>query len=168
MGTLRARVAESDCSPGNMLLEMNAHMLQPEIDNRFVAMGFGIFNAAKKTLSLANAGISYPQLIRGGEVTEIEIEGVPLGLLPDSTYDERTVQLQSGDFVVFTSDGITEAQDTRSEEFSQRRMKALLAGSGERSAQQVADDLMEASRAFAAGTPVELHDDRTVVVLKVK
>ncbi len=168
VGTLRARVAESDCSPAAMLQEMNVHMLQPEIDNRFVAMGFGVFDAKKKTLKIANAGITYPVLVRDGEVHEIRIEGVPLGLLPDSVYEELEVRLRSGDLVVFTSDGITEAQDTRCEEFSQRRMKALLAGSGGRSAQQVADDLMDASRAFAAGTPVELHDDRTVVVLRVQ
>jgi sigma-B regulation protein RsbU (phosphoserine phosphatase) len=146
---------------------MNGHMLQPEIDNRFVAMAFGIFDSAGKTLTLANAGITRPVLVRDGQVAEIAIEGVPLGLFPNSTYDERTLQLQSGDFVVFTSDGITEAQDTHCEEFSQRKMEALLARSPERAAQQMADELMEASRAFAVGTPVELHDDRTVVVLKV-
>ncbi len=167
VGTLRARVAESDCSPAFTLYEMNAHMLQPEIDNRFVAMGFGIFDATRKTLTWANAGITYPLLVRDGKVTEIQVEGVPLGLLSNSEYEDRTVQLEPGDFVVFTSDGITEAQDTRSEEFSQRRMKALLANSGGRTAQHVADDLMEASRAFAAGTPTELRDDRTVVVIKV-
>ncbi len=168
MGTLRARVSESDCSPASMLQEMNRHMLQPEIDNRFVAMAFGIFDPAEKTLTLANAGITRPVLVRDHKVVEIAIEGVPLGLLPDSTYDERTLQLQTGDFVIFTSDGITEAQDTHCEEFSQRRMEALLAGSTERSAQQLADELMDASRAFALGTPPELHDDRTVVVLKVR
>lgn len=168
MGTLRARVSESDCSPASMLQEMNRHMLQPEIDNRFVAMAFGIFDPAEKTLTLANAGITRPVLVRDHKVVEIAIEGVPLGLLPGSTYDERTLQLQTGDFVIFTSDGITEAQDTHCEEFSQRRMEALLAGSTERSAQQLADELMDASRAFALGTPPELHDDRTVVVLKVR
>ena len=34
--------------------------------------------------------------------------------------------------------------------------------------EQIADELMAASRAFAVGTSEELHDDRTVVVLKVK
>jgi hypothetical protein len=47
-------------------------------------------------------------------------------------------------------------------------MEALLVRSAERSAQHVADELMDASRAFAVGTPSELHDDRTVVVLKVR
>ena len=70
--------------------------------------------------------------------------------------------------MIFTSDGITEAQDTHCEEFSQRKMEALLAGSPERSAQQLADELMDASRVFAVGTPVELHDDRTVVVIKIR
>jgi sigma-B regulation protein RsbU (phosphoserine phosphatase) len=147
---------------------MNGHMLQPEIDNRVVAMAFGIFDAAEKTLTLANAGITHPVLVRDRNVVEIAIDGIPLGLFPDSSYDERTLQLQTGDFVIFTSDGITEAQDTHCEEFSQRKMEALLAGSPERTAQQMADELMEASRAFAAGTPTELHDDRTVVVLKVR
>jgi len=167
VGTLRARVAENTCDPAATLFEMNRHLLQPEIDNRFVAMAFGIFNAEKKTIAIANAGFARPTLVRDGKVVEVAVEGVPLGLLPGSTYDERTLQLETGDLVVFASDGITEAQDTRCEQFSQRKMEALLAGSTGRDAQEVADDLMRASHAFAVGTPVDLHDDRTVVVLKV-
>lgn len=168
MGTLRARVAESTCDPAITLREMNRHLLQPEIDNRFVAMVFAIFDAAKKKLKIANAGFARPVLVRDGKVHEIRVEGVPLGLLPGSSYEERTIQLHSGDLVLFPSDGITEAQDTRAEQFSQRRMEALLAGSSGNTAQKVSDDLMRASRAFAAGTPPDLHDDRTVVVLKVR
>ena len=130
-------------------------------------MAFGVFDAEKKTLRVANAGFARPTLVRDGNVAEIAVEGVPLGLLPGSTYDERTIQLESGDVIIFASDGITEAQDTQAEQFSQRKMEALLAGSGAMTPQKIADSLMDASRAFAVGTPVELHDDRTVVVLKV-
>jgi len=167
VGTLRARVAEADCSPATTLAEMNRHMLIPELDNRFVAMAFGIFDAGEKTLTIANAGIARPMLVRDGQVIEIGVEGVPLGLLPGSEYDERTLRLQSGDLVVFTSDGITEAQDLASEQFSQRKMEALLAKAGDYSAQKVSDELMSAAQTFSAGTPVEMQDDRTVVVLKV-
>jgi sigma-B regulation protein RsbU (phosphoserine phosphatase) len=167
VGTLRARVAENTCDPATTLQEMNRHLLQPEIENRFVAMAFGIFDAKKRTLTIANAGFARPSLVRGGRVAEIGIEGVPLGLLPGTTYDERTIQLEAGDLVIFASDGITEAQDTQSEQFSQRKMESLLAGASAKTVQEVADALMDASRAFARGTSEELHDDRTVVVLRV-
>jgi sigma-B regulation protein RsbU (phosphoserine phosphatase) len=167
MGTVRARVAELPCAPSVTLEEMNRHLLQPEIDNRFVAMAFAIYEPEERTLTVANAGFARPTVIRNGEVTEIQVVGVPLGLLPGSTYDEVTLRLEVGDVVVFASDGITEAQDTRSEQFSQRNMEKLLARAAEMSVQELADELMRASRAFAVGTSEDLHDDRTVVVLKV-
>jgi len=43
---------------------------------------FAIYDAALRELSIANAGGTLPLLIRGGEVTEIDVRGVPLGLLP--------------------------------------------------------------------------------------
>lgn len=167
VGTLRARLAQSTCSPSQTLLEMNRQLLQPEIDNRFVAMVFAVYDPEKRKLALANAGFARPTLVRDGRVAEVAIEGVPLGLLPGSTYDERTLQLAQGDLVVFASDGITEAQDMQCEQFGQHKMEALLAGSAKMTAQQVADGLMDASHAFALGTPADLHDDRTVVVLRV-
>jgi len=62
-------------------------------------------------LRLVNAGQVPPLLCRGGRVEELESPGdrLPLGVLPDPGYEDLVVDLQPGDVVVFTSDGLPEA-----------------------------------------------------------
>jgi len=70
-----------------------------------------------RKLTLANAGGPYPLLVRNGQVQSIHLEGVPLGLIPDTQYDETTIDLEPGDVVLFASDGILESENTVQEEF---------------------------------------------------
>src|SRR5205823_14096987 len=54
------------------------------------------------------------------------LEGVPLGLLPGTQYDESTIDLQPGDVILFASDGILESANATDEEFGLQRLSALL------------------------------------------
>ena len=165
IGMLRSHVVEHPSQPAEMLAELNRHLQQPGISNRYVAMAFGVYDPATRSLSLANAGFTRPLLVRNGEVHEIPVTGVPLGMLPGTTYDQKTLTLQPGDLVVLASDGVTESVDRRCEEFSVRRLRSLLVEYAPRSAQEIADSLLQSSEAFAVVANHE--DDRTVVVLKV-
>jgi len=51
------------------------------------------------------------------KVTEVNVGGMPLGLLPEAEYDEVTLSLSPGDMVIFASDGIHESMKKRAEEF---------------------------------------------------
>ena len=166
VGILRGHVVEHPCEPAEMLGHMNEHLGQSHIDNRFVAMVFAIFDARDRSLVLGNAGFPRPVLVREGHVEEIRIEGVPLGILPDMRYEEKRLQLQPGDLVVFTSDGINESTDRRCEEFGTKRLQAELVGMAGLGAQEVADELVRSSEKYAVGNCNDA-DDRTVVVLKV-
>jgi len=59
-----------------MLRLLNGRLLAARLDARFIAMHFAIYDAALRELSIANAGGTLPLLIRGGEVTEIDVRGV--------------------------------------------------------------------------------------------
>ncbi|MFQ5926239.1 MAG: SpoIIE family protein phosphatase [Terriglobia bacterium] len=167
IGILRGHVVQHPCEPAEMLERMNEQLRQPRLDNRFVALTFAVYDARSKILSLANAGFPRPLLLRGGRVEEIPVEGVPLGIFPDSRYEEKKLALQIGDVIVFCSDGIYECVNRREEEFGRERlepMMAELARTG--SARQIADGILRATDRYAGDTP-EPADDRTVVVLKV-
>jgi len=167
IGILRELVVDREATPAEMLSLLNGRLLAARLDARFIAMHFAIYDAALRELSIANAGGTLPMLIRGGEVTEIDVRGVPLGLLPNTEYDEIRLALSPGDIVVFASDGVHESMNTDLEEFGADRLKDLLskvaiADPGYTIAQRI----VKATDEFAgAGRPP--HDDRTLLILRV-
>src|SRR5262249_1158578 len=109
IGVLREHSAEHRCPPSEMLELLNRPLYAPRPDTRFIAMVFGSYDARTRTLALANAGSPYPLLVRDGVVEEIRIAGVPLGLFPETRYDEVSIELRPGDWLLFASDGILES-----------------------------------------------------------
>ncbi len=166
-GTLRELVVGSTCNPASMLQMLNRRMHGARLDARFIAMLFAVYDAAAHRLILANAGGPYPLLVRGGSAREIRIEGVPLGLFPDSDYEETAVDLEAGDIVLFASDGILESENARQEEFGSERLHALLANAAPGiSADELSERIIAATDDHS-GPGTCPRDDRTLLVLRV-
>ncbi len=166
IGMLRAHVVEHPCQPAEMLGHMNEHLRQPRLDNRFVALAFGVYDTQSKILTIGNAGFPRPHLVRGGRVEQVLVDGVPLGLLPDIGYEQKKLALQVGDTVVICSDGIQEAMNKKQEEYGTERLRDLLSELSGRSAREIAEAILQSTDRHLAGNGRHT-DDRTVVVLKV-
>jgi sigma-B regulation protein RsbU (phosphoserine phosphatase) len=167
IGTVREIAVDHAGAPAAMLALLNQRFHAARLESRFIAMLFGIYDAPSRRLTLANAGGPYPLLLRGGQVQTIRLEGVPLGLLPDTQYDEITLDLRPGDVVVFVSDGILESDNAEQVEFGPDRLTALLIGLPEEtSAGNIAGRILEATSAHC-GEGHCPHDDRTLLVLRV-
>ncbi|HEV2195811.1 MAG TPA: GAF domain-containing SpoIIE family protein phosphatase [Candidatus Acidoferrum sp.] len=166
IGTIREIVVHRDCDPACMLALLNQRLHSTRLDARFIAMLFGVYDAAHRRLTLANAGSPYPLLLRHGHVISVRLEGVPLGLLPGTEYDESVLDLLPGDVVVFASDGILESQNASEEEFGLQRLSGILSAiSPDDSARAIAERILAETDDHGAGTAP--HDDRTLVVLRV-
>ena len=167
IGILRELVHNSEASPAKMLAQLNSRLLAARLDARFIAMHFAVYDAALRELSIANAGGTLPLLVRGGEVTEINVSGMPLGLLPEAEYEDLTLALIPGDVVVFASDGIHESMNPEQEEFGIERLKLLLSEVAPTDpGYTVAQRIVKATDEYAGpGRPP--HDDRTLLILHV-
>src|SRR5216683_4337492 len=167
IGTIREHVTEHPCPPAEMLAMLNRRLHGARLDARFIAMAFAVYDAGSRRLTLANAGGPYPLLVRDGEVQEIRVAGIPLGLFPDTEYDELTLDLQPGDAVLFASDGILESENHKEQEFGAQRLRALLQTvSPQQSASEICDLILNATDAYSGGGFAP-HDDRTLLVLRV-
>jgi sigma-B regulation protein RsbU (phosphoserine phosphatase) len=167
IGTVRELTVEHAGSPASMLALLNQRLHAARLESRFIAMLFGIYDAPSRRLTLANAGGPYPLLLRDGQVQTICLEGVPLGLIPNTQYDETTIDLQPGDVVLFASDGILESENAVQQEFGLQRLSALLCGIiPEDSARAIADRILSETDNHSGPDAVP-HDDRTLVVLRV-
>ena len=167
IGILRELVHDNEASPSEMLGQLNSRLLAARLDARFIAMQFAVYDAALRELTIANAGGTLPLLIRNREVTEINVAGMPLGLLPEAEYDEVTLSLLTGDVVVFASDGIHESMNKEQEEYGIDRLKELLSTvSSADPGYKVAQRIVKATDDHT-GPGRQPHDDRTLLVLRV-
>ena len=167
IGILRELVNDREASAAEMLTLLNIRLLAARLDARFIAMHFAIYDAALRELNISNAGGPLPLLVRDGRVSEINVSGMPLGLLPEADYDDLRLSLQPGDIVVFASDGIHEAMNKDQEEFGIDRLKSILASVAPSDpGYTVAQRIVKATdeHTGAGRTP---HDDRTLLILRV-
>jgi sigma-B regulation protein RsbU (phosphoserine phosphatase) len=166
IGTLRELVVDNTHQPASMLAVLNRRLHAARLDARFIAMLFAVYDAPSRRLTFANGGGPYPLLIRGCAVRQLCMDGLPLGMFPQSEYEEVSVELQPGDVVVFASDGIHESQNAELEEFGHQRLKELLACIPPHHSAGVISEMILSATDSHAGLGVAPHDDRTLLVLR--
>jgi sigma-B regulation protein RsbU (phosphoserine phosphatase) len=164
VGTLREYATRGIYRPAQVLADMSCKLRELRIDHRFLAMTFAVWDSAAQTLTIASSGLPYPYHLVEGEVRNITVHGVPLGVLACHTYDEVALTLHPGESVVFCSDGIEECRNAQDEELGSQRVQEILRSLAGATASEIAQGLLEAVRRHS-GT-AEIYDDRTIVVLK--
>jgi sigma-B regulation protein RsbU (phosphoserine phosphatase) len=158
-GVLRS-LAETSCTPSEVLQRLNQLLVEDLPPARFVTMVYAVLDPAKRTLTLASAGHLQPLLIQGQEARFLNTDaGLPLGL-GLGEYSEAEIELTPGSRLVFYSDGITEAANPDEEEYGQFRLKEHLLQPGTSGESLLAD-----VRSFVNG--FGLHDDATVIMVKM-
>ena len=156
--------AASDSSPGEALALANEALYARIPSNMFVTCFYAILDPKSARLTYANAGHDLPYLHRNGEAEELRARGMPLGLMPKMSYEEREVSLAEGNCVLFYSDGLVEAHNAKGEMFGFPRLRALVAeqGAEERS---LGTFLLEELYSFV-GDGWEQEDDITLLTLR--
>jgi len=163
-GMLRA-VVQSLESPGGVLARVNEALVADIPLSSFVTCFYGVLDPESGRLVYANAGHNLPCCRRqDGQVDELRARGVPLGLMPSMSYEEKEATLETGDSTLFYSDGLVEAHGPQGEMFGVPHLRRLLAehDAEERS---LAGFLMDKLRSFT-GYGWEQEDDITLVTLQ--
>jgi ketosteroid isomerase-like protein len=150
-------------SPGEVLGRVNETLFARIPANMFVTCFYAILEPKSGTLSYANAGHDLPYLWRGGDADELRAGGMPLGLMPGMTYEEKELELDPGQGVFFYSDGLVEAHDPKGEMFGFPRLRALVAEHGEEG--PLGDFCLEKLYSFV-GEGWEQEDDITLLTLR--
>ena len=161
---LRAVAQRGGITPGQMLAEVNEVLYAYISPNMFVTCFYAILDPKSATLSYANAGHDLPYLRRqGGQAEELRARGMPLGLMPKMSYEQKEITLQAGEAALFYSDGLVEAHDPKGEMFGFPRLRELVAEHGEESS--LGDFLLEELYSFV-GENWEQEDDITLLSLR--
>jgi len=110
-------------SPHISMAKVNYLLWESIERNQFVTAFYGILDVTNKTLSYTNAGHNPPILMdKEGNFSFIERGSVPLGMFKDTRYHEYYLTTEPGELLVLYTDGATEAQNPRGEEFGKQRL----------------------------------------------
>src|ERR671917_719816 len=160
---LRAVAQRGGSEPGRILAEVNEVLRSYIPPSMFVTCFYAILDPRSGALRYANAGHDLPYLWHGGDCEELRARGMPLGLMPGMSYEEKEVVLDAGEVALFYSDGLVEAHNPQGEMFGFPRLRELVAEHAEE--RSLGDFLLEELYSFT-GEGWEQEDDITLLALQ--
>jgi serine phosphatase RsbU (regulator of sigma subunit)/anti-sigma regulatory factor (Ser/Thr protein kinase) len=149
-------------NPGEVLERVNEHLCPDMPEKMFVTCLYGVLEPATGRLRFANAGHDLPYVKTADGVVELRARGMPLGLMPGMSYEEKEMTLAPGDSVLLHSDGVVEAHAPDGDMFGFPRLKDAVdrhPGGGE-----LIDRVLAELDGFT-GPGAEQEDDITMVTL---
>ena len=148
------------------IVNLQAH--SSSLADRYATLFYGVFDRATRTLRYVNAGHTPPIVLRhNGSIDTLETGGAPVGMFPDSNYEEGVAQLDPSDVVITYTDGVIEAENQSGEEWGvQGLLKAAAARArqGDENAEQLVRAIFNSMDDFTQGCQT---DDATLAVLRV-
>ncbi len=159
--SLRASVRDFD-DPARVCSIINGMLCESIAADKFVTFFCGVLDVAKRTFRYCNAGHPFPLLLSAGAVRTLEEGGAVLGVFPVWKYEASTIRLGSGDRLLLFTDGITEAEDCRGQEFGVEKVAAFLKAHAASSAAELNEHLLAQVAEYCGG---QFHDDATLVAL---
>ena len=161
-GIFAAQAATSD-GPSATVTRMNLALHRRRIESRFVTVMYGVL-AADGRLAYCNAGHNPPLVIGSSGVRRLERGGTIVGLFESAVYEEETVQLTSGDWLIIFSDGISEAMSASGDEYGEGRIIACIQRNAALDPSRLLAALFSDVREFTQGEPQ--GDDITAMVIR--
>lgn len=165
--TILSQQAIDGKSPQDVISYLNNAMLTILHSNEmFVTMIYGVWDGNTRTFTFSNAGHPHPYIIYANSETceIIEDSDIALGFLPDSPTTQKSIKLQPNDLMLFFTDGIEDAINTKHEIFGIERIEQFICKNAQLSAHELIETLLQTLEQFMNGAAV--HDDYTLIVLK--
>jgi sigma-B regulation protein RsbU (phosphoserine phosphatase) len=148
-----------------VLAVVNHQVHASSLADRFATLFYGVFDGTTRTLQYVNAGHNPPIVMRrDGSIERLETGGAPVGMFPQWTYEQGTVQLNPGDLVLAYTDGVVEALNSTGDEWGVEGVRNAAAESHARTADGIVHAIFQSMDRFSRGRQT---DDATVMVLRV-
>jgi len=150
--------------PAELMRTLNDVLIERKIEARYVTLGVLLWDPPTRQIVMANAGAIPPMICRGSEILKVKAEGVPIGLLEHTDYEEVTVQTEPGDVLVLYSDGITDHMSPAGNEFGRGRLAHVVRSN----CSLLPDELIGKIFAELDKFNTVAFDDQSIMVMRVK
>src|SRR5437588_1768213 len=147
-----------------LVARLNALIFRSATGRKYATFFFARYTPSTGVLRYVNAGHNPPYIIAGTVLTEIRSTGRPIGLLPESSYSEGTIELPPGSTLFLYTDGLNEAADPDEIEFGNERLRELFLSQSAAATHEIPARVLDAVTAFERGA--KATDDKTIVVMR--
>ncbi|WP_290662279.1 SpoIIE family protein phosphatase [Ignavibacterium sp.] len=146
---------------------INDLITQNTSDGRFITFFWALLDDNERKLTYVNAGHNPPILVRNNKINRLSEGGIILGVMKTiMSYNSNSIQLESGDKIIMFTDGVSEAMNPYSEEFSENRLEQLALSTNSFTACDTLNRIKKEIEDFAQGAPQS--DDLTMMIIRVK
>ncbi len=144
-----------------MVKSINEYLAENTPSNRFITLFIAELDPQTGILNYINAGHNPPLVGRAdGKVEQLESGGFPLGIMPMAEYEVGQIKLAAGEALVIYSDGVSEAENLKDEEFGMERLTKVVSKNLQTSASGLRDKVESALSSFTQTAPA--NDDITI------
>ena len=152
-------------SLGEVVRSVNQYLADNTPANRFVTLFVAELDPTDGTFRYINAGHNPPLIGRAdGNIEQLSSGGFPLGILPSAEFEVGETHLGPGESLLIYSDGVSEANNLKEEEFGMERLMDVVRRNFQASAAGLRDKVESALSAFTQTAPA--NDDITLVIVK--
>ena len=156
-----------DCvaEPVQVVTRLNRHFAKATGISKFFTMIYGVLDKDTAEFRYVSAGHFSPVHFRCGVAQPFqEAGGVPVGLFPGATYEQRSISLSKGDRLYFFTDGIPEAENPAGEQFGVDRVLEILTQNRDLPLEETLSSLMQFVGEWTA--PGSLDDDASLLAIE--
>jgi phosphoserine phosphatase RsbU/P len=161
-------LAEDIGSPRDLVSRLNSWLCRNVPITKFVSLACVAIqtgSAKSPEIVCANAGHCPPLILRNnGNIEEIVPTGGVLGVHEDFSYTESTHILNPGETVLLYTDGVTEAENEKGEQFGESKLIEFLQKNQQALPETLIENLLSQVRSFTE--KIDLSDDLTVIALR--
>ena len=162
--TLRALLSREP-SLGALTIHTNDLLHATTPSNRYATAFLAKYEPASGHCRWVNCGHNDGIVLRAsGEVEMLACSGLALGLFAGRVYEEQSFDLAPGDLLAIYSDGVTEANNIKEEEYSTERLIEMLRAHRERPAAEIVSEILDDIDRFVGAAPQ--FDDITLLVIR--
>ncbi|HEV7842814.1 MAG TPA: GAF domain-containing SpoIIE family protein phosphatase [Pyrinomonadaceae bacterium] len=161
---LRALIrAEPDLA--KLAAELNKRVTEVAPLGTYATLFLGVLSAEREQLRYINAGHLPPQWMhrRISDERVFEASGMPIGLLPGSTYESGAVRFAAGERLAVFSDGVTDAENTAGQTYDFEGLRASLERIEAKTVSEIGPTFFAELDRFRIGAPAK--DDTTFLVM---
>jgi serine phosphatase RsbU (regulator of sigma subunit) len=157
--------ANRDRNMLDLVARLNTEIHSVSDDEHYVTLLLAEVDTRKQQLRYINCGHNPALLFRAetGTLKRMDSSCQPIGLFPEELCELASADLAAGDVLVFYTDGVTEAENRRGEEFGMERLSAVIRDGSLLSAENLMSNIYNAAADFCGD---DFSDDVTILVVK--
>jgi phosphoserine phosphatase RsbU/P len=158
--------AAMDIALPGIFSRVNQYLCERSGEDRYATVFYGILDKSGR-FEYVNAGHVPPLLRRqSGDLEGLGSANFPVGMFAEAEYQSARVNLNTNDFLVIYTDGVSEASNPRSDLFEESRLRKIVQEYAGDSVEGLGDAIREGMRQFTEGAPQS--DDITILVIQFK